>query len=78
MSSTSEQQKSIQLDVLFNRMPELHATDLHLKVGNPPMYRVDGDLHRTKSEPLTDGIILKLVRKCSRVTRRPDSTSAAA
>jgi twitching motility protein PilT len=42
------------IDVLFNRMPDLGATDLHLKAGNPPLYRLSGDLHRAKTEPLTE------------------------
>ena len=46
-------QKNIKLDVLFGQMPELKASDLHLKVGNPPIFRVGGELHRAKSDPLT-------------------------
>jgi len=59
----SERAKSIRLDVLFNQMPELEASDLHLKVGNPPIFRVDGELHRAKSDPLTDRQIVALVEE---------------
>ncbi len=59
----SEQTKTIRMDVLFNQMPELSASDLHLKVDNPPMFRIDGDLHRTKSEPLTERQMVALVEE---------------
>ena len=49
------------IDELFRRMPELEASDLHLKVGNPPIYRVDGELRRTKATPLHEGQVEELV-----------------
>jgi twitching motility protein PilT len=58
-----EEQRAIKLDVLFDQMPELEASDLHLKVGNPPIYRIKGDLHRTKTEPLTERQIYSLVEE---------------
>ncbi len=30
-----------------------NASDIHLKTGNPPIYRVDGDLRRLEGAPLT-------------------------
>jgi len=59
----AEQAKTIRLDVLFNRMPDLKASDLHLKVGNPPIYRVRGQLQRTQSSALTDKQIESLVEE---------------
>lgn len=55
--------KPIRLDVFFNQMPELGASDLHMKVGNPPIYRMAGDLHRAKVEPLTEKQIFSLVEE---------------
>jgi twitching motility protein PilT len=55
--------KTIKLDVLFNQMPDLGASDLHLKVDNPPIYRIRGDLHRAKTDPLTDRQIYGLVEE---------------
>ncbi|MCD6416291.1 MAG: PilT/PilU family type 4a pilus ATPase [Planctomycetes bacterium] len=49
----AENPDRIRLDGFFNQMPVLSASDLHLKAGNPPLYRVEGLLHRAKSEPLT-------------------------
>jgi twitching motility protein PilT len=59
----SETQTQIKLDVLFNRMPDLEASDLHLKVGNPPIYRVRSKLQRTQGAPLTGKQIQSLVEE---------------
>jgi len=59
----AQDSKHIRLDVLFNQMPELDASDLHLKAGNPPLYRVRGVLHRAKSEPLSAEQVESLVRE---------------
>lgn len=59
----ADQKAPVKLNVLFNRMVELEASDLHLKVDNPPMFRVDGTLHRAKSEPLTDKQLRALVEE---------------
>ncbi len=55
--------KSVKLDVLFNQMPDLGATDLHIKAGKPPMYRLAGDLHPAKVAPLTEQVIHALVEE---------------
>ena len=55
--------RPVKLDVLFNQMPDLGATDLHLKAGNPPLYRLAGDLHRAKVDALTDRQIQSLVEE---------------
>ena len=49
------------INELFKRMPALEASDLHLKVGNPPLFRVDGELRRTKAAPLREGQVEELV-----------------
>jgi len=33
---------------LLRKMPSLHASDLHLRVDVPPVFRINGDLKRTK------------------------------
>ena len=40
---------------LLSAMAKYEASDLHLKVAQPPVYRVKGDLVRLKSAPLSDG-----------------------
>ena len=49
------------IDELFGRMVGLEASDLHLKSGNPPIFRVDGQLRRTKSGALSSAQIEALL-----------------
>ena len=41
------------LDDLLVKMIEVGASDLHLKVGSPPVMRIDGELHPTNLDVLT-------------------------
>ncbi len=41
---------------------EQRASDIHLKVGNPPIYRVDGSLKRLDGEILTEEVMTQLVK----------------
>ncbi|MBD3284683.1 PilT/PilU family type 4a pilus ATPase [Candidatus Uhrbacteria bacterium] len=54
--AASEQRRMSMLDLLglFKREGSARVTDLHLKVGKPPIYRVDGDLHFTSAAPLDE------------------------
>ncbi len=58
----SEQAKSIRMDVLFNQMPDLHATDLHLKV-DESRCSASTVTRRTKNEPLTERQMVALVEE---------------
>lgn len=40
------------IDAFFNLMMEEKASDLHLSSGNPPMLRINGELHRVDYPPL--------------------------
>jgi twitching motility protein PilT len=40
------------IDAFFNLMLEEKASDLHLSSGNPPMLRINGELHRVDYPPL--------------------------
>jgi len=51
------------LDELFERMKSYDASDLHVKVASPPVYRVAGQLRRMKSEPLSQEQINTMVRE---------------
>ncbi|MFO8008392.1 MAG: PilT/PilU family type 4a pilus ATPase [Candidatus Brocadiia bacterium] len=59
----AEQSGKLGLDMLFRQMPGLGASDLHLKAGNPPIYRIDGLLHRTKADALSAEELEALVRE---------------
>ena len=47
----------------FEKHGSMRVSDLHLKVGSPPIYRVDGDLHKMKAS-LLDGPTLEGFCKC--------------
>ena len=45
----------------FENMGTMRVSDLHLKVGAPPMYRVDGDLEKLKGPDLTPEMAEQLI-----------------
>ena len=47
-----DKRQDIEVDKLFRACVRLDGSDLHLKVGSPPMYRVDGDLRPVDMPPL--------------------------
>src|SRR6266481_883288 len=49
----TEVKKEPEANKLFRMVMKLQASDLHLKVGQPPMMRLRGDIRRTESAPLT-------------------------
>lgn len=42
---------------------EKRASDIHLKVGNPPIYRIDGDLVRLEDQVLTEEFMQGLLKE---------------
>ena len=40
------------IDAFFNLMFDQKASDLHLSSGNPPILRINGELHRVDFPPL--------------------------
>jgi len=42
------------LDDLLRQMPEVQASDLHLRVGEPPIFRIHGELVRLKQYPVLE------------------------
>ncbi len=49
------------MDDLMRGAVEQNASDIHLKEGNPPIYRIDGSLKRLEGEPLTEEGIRELL-----------------
>ena len=45
----------------FEQMGTMRVSDLHLKVGAPPTYRVDGDLEKLKGPHLTQEMAEQLI-----------------
>ena len=49
------------IDAFFNLMFEQKASDLHLASGNPPMLRINGELHRVEYPPLESDALKQLL-----------------
>lgn len=49
------------IDLLLEAMPKVEASDLHLKVGGPPMYRIHGELRPVEHDTLTQKDIMDVV-----------------
>src|SRR5262245_48205573 len=52
--------QELEVDKLFRACVNLKASDLHLKVGKPPMVRVDGTLRPMNREPIDDEEMVRL------------------
>lgn len=52
--------KELEVDKLFRACVKLEASDLHLKVGKPPMVRVDGSLRPMNRGPIDDEEMVRL------------------
>ncbi len=53
MAAPPSARKEPEVNKLFRMVMEHEASDLHLKVGQPPMMRLRGDIRRMKMRPLT-------------------------
>jgi len=51
--AAAETKKEPEICKLFRMVMKMEASDLHLKVGQPPMVRARGDIRRTNGPPLT-------------------------
>ena len=61
--TTAKSPGAPRIEKLFKIMVRQNASDLHLKVGQPPTLRIGGTLHALKSEPLTPNQIETLIRE---------------
>ena len=59
-SSFISRQKDLDVDKLFRACVKLEASDLHLKVGNPPMLRINGSLRPLDRGPIEDEEMVRL------------------
>lgn len=51
----------MQITELFQGMAKHNASDLHLKSGQPPVFRISGELVRLKGEVLTDAMLREML-----------------
>jgi len=59
-SSLMQVRSNIEVDKLFRACVKLEASDLHLKVGKPPMVRVDGSLRPMNRGEISDEEMVQL------------------
>jgi twitching motility protein PilT len=59
-SSFINKKQDVEVDKLFRACVKLEASDLHLKVGKPPMVRVDGTLRPMNRGPIEDEEMVRL------------------
>lgn len=59
-SSFINRAKELEVDKLFRACVKLQASDLHLKVGKPPMVRVDGTLRPMNRGPMDDEEMVRI------------------
>ena len=52
---------SVTIHRLLGKMQEVNASDLHIKIGSPPVLRIDSHLHRVESGDLTADDTSKLL-----------------
>ena len=53
---------ALSMETLMRGALEKGASDIHLKVDNPPIFRIDGDLHRLDAPPLTEDDLQSLLK----------------
>lgn len=51
-----------EMQALLCKMGKVGASDLHLKVGSPPIYRIHGTPQRLKTDPLTQSRLIQMCR----------------
>jgi twitching motility protein PilT len=52
-----------EIDRLLGQMESVGASDLHLKAGSPPIYRVNGVPRRVEGQPLAAARIVEMIRE---------------
>ncbi len=61
---------NIEIDVLLEELVLREGSDLHLRVGEPPIYRVAGEMQRSDNPPVTkedmEGLIYSLMKPAQR------------
>jgi len=59
--SVFDPQKELPIDKIFRQSVKLAASDIHLQVGRPPIFRIRGVLETLKMEPITEGQMVDLL-----------------
>jgi len=57
----TKKREDLEIDKLFRALVKLKGSDLHLKVGRPPIVRVNGTLRPLDREPIEDEEMVRLI-----------------
>lgn len=60
-TSLTQKRESLEVDKIFKALVKLEGSDLHLKVGQPPMVRVKGDLRPLNRPPIDNEEMVRLL-----------------
>jgi twitching motility protein PilT len=60
-SSLLQSRRELEVDKIFRALVKLEGSDLHMKVGNPPIVRVHGDLKRLNRPPIDNEEMVRLL-----------------
>lgn len=60
-SSLLQKREGLEVDKIFKALVKLEGSDLHLKVGQPPMVRVKGDLRPLNRPPIENEEMVRLL-----------------
>ncbi len=60
-ASLLNERRELEVDKIFRALVKLEGSDLHLKVGNPPMVRVKGDLRPLNRPPIDNEEMVRLL-----------------
>ncbi len=61
IGSLLKEKSELEVDKIFRAIVKLKGSDLHLKVGNPPIVRVSGDLKPLNRDPITNEEMVRLL-----------------
>ncbi len=60
-SSLLQKRKELEVDKIFRALVKLEGSDLHMKVGNPPIVRVHGELRPLNRPPIDNEEMVRLL-----------------
>ncbi len=72
------QKRDLEIDKIFQAVVRIEGSDLHMRVGSPPVVRTKGELRPFQREPVTAEEMIRLVLPMLDARRRPCFAKKAA
>ena len=57
---TAKRTQDPEINRIFRAQIKLNASDLHLQVGKPPVFRIRGTLREADEQPITEEVMLRM------------------